>query len=333
LIFVLKAKLVADSATAKLKRMKMNTRNTRKIDIFATLSCIGALACWSLGPIFIKYLTGYIDSWTQNLLRYSVACLFWLPFLLRAVKRQQIEPKLWRMAILPAAANVAMQSLWAGAFYYIGPAFMALIAKSSVIWIACFSLAVFADERGLVKSKRFWLGIAFSMVGVIGVIYYKEDFAAIGTMTGVVIALAAAFMWAVYTLSVRIAFRNTDSRSGFSVISIYTVVGLFVLGIIFGKPEECLKMGAGPWAAVLISAVTAIALGHVLYYAAMKRIGATIPALVILAQPFVVFAISSVVFNESLNGLQLLFGLVLLAGSAFAIWSQSSINRLYTRKD
>jgi drug/metabolite transporter (DMT)-like permease len=341
LIFVTKAKFVVGSATAKLKRMRMNTVNTQKIDIFATLSCIGALACWSLGPIFIKYLTGYIDSWTQNLLRYSVACLFWLPFLLRAVKRQQIEPKLWRMAILPAAANIAMQSLWAAGFYYVGAAFMALISKSSVIWITGFSLVFFANERGLVKSKQFWLGLILSIAGVIGVIYYKsvipsavegQDFTASGTVTGVIIAIVCSFMWAVYVLSARIAFRDIDSRIGFAVICIYTVVGLFTLGIIFGKPEECLKMGAGPWAAVLISAVTAIALGHVLYYAAMKRIGATIPALVILAQPFVVFAISSVVFNESLNGLQLLFGLALLAGSALAIWSQASMNRLYTRK-
>jgi drug/metabolite transporter (DMT)-like permease len=333
LILVKKAKFVAGSVTAKLKEMRMNTRNTRKIDIFATLSCIGALACWSLGPIFIKYLTGYIDSWTQNLLRYSVACLFWLPFLLQAVKRKQIEPKLWRMAILPAVANIAMQSLWAAGFYYVGAAFMALISKSSVIWITGFSLVFFADERGLVKSKQFWLGLILSITGVVGVIYHKQDFAASGTVTGVIIAIVCSFMWAVYVLSARIAFRDIDSRSGFAVICIYTVVGLFTLGIIFGKPEECLKMGAGPWAAVLISAVTAIALGHVLYYAAMKRIGATIPALVILAQPFVVFAISSIVFNESLNGLQLLFGLALLAGSALAIWSQHSINRLYTRKD
>jgi drug/metabolite transporter (DMT)-like permease len=311
----------------------MNRINARKIDIVATLSCIGVLACWSLGPIFIKYLTGYIDSWTQNLLRYSVACLFWLPFLLFTIKKKQLQTKIWLKAILPAAANVAMQSLYAAGFYYVGPAFMTLLMKSSVIWIAGFSLVFFADERGLVKSKRFWLGLVFSAIGVIGVICYKEDFAVRGTIIGIAIALACAFMWAMYTLSVRIAFRYTDSRSGFSVISIYTVAGLFAFGIMFGKPEESLKMGAEPWAAVLISAVIAIALGHVLYYAAMKRIGATIPALVILAQPFIVFAISYVVFNESLNGLQLLFGLILLGGSALAIWSQFSINRLYTRKD
>ena len=301
--------------------------NTRKLDVSATFACIGVLSCWTVGPIFIKYLSTYIDSWTQNLLRYSVACLFWLPFLLFAIKRGQVETKTWRKALLPAAANVTMQSLWAAGFYYVGPAFMVLLSKSSIIWIAGFSLIFFADERGLVRSKRFWLGLMFSVIGVVGVIYYKEDFAARGTMTGIVIALACAFMWAVYTLSVRIAFRDTDSRSGFSIISIYTVAGLFVLAIIFGRLGQCVTMVPKGWAVVVISAVIAIALGHVLYYAAMKRIGATIPSLVILAQPFTVLAISNIVFGESLNALQLLFGVVLLAGSAFAIWAQQHLVR------
>ena len=301
--------------------------NIRRVDIVATFACIGVLSCWTVGPISIKYLSSYIDSWTQNLLRYSVGCLFWLPFLAINIKRKRIDSKLWRKALLPAAANVTMQSLWAAGFYYVGPAFMALLAKSSVIWIAGFSLIFFADERGLVKSKRFWLGLMFSVIGVVGVIYYKQDFAASGTMAGIVIALACAFMWAVYTLSVRIAFRDTDSRSGFSVISIYTVAGLLVLGISFGQLGQCVTMVPKGWAVVVISAVIAIALGHVLYYTAMKRIGATIPSLVILAQPFSVLAISNVIFDESLNAIQLLFGVVLLAGSALSIWAQQHLRR------
>ena len=301
--------------------------NIRKIDLSATFACVGVLFFWSLGPIFITYLTGYVDSWTQNLLRYSAACLFWLPFLLLSVKRKQIDARIWRKAIVPAAANVAMQSLWAGAFYYIGPAFMVLLTKTSVIWIAGFSFAFFADERPLVKSKRFWSGLVLSVIGVVGVMYYKEDFAATRTIIGIVITLATAFMWGVYTVSVRIAFRDIDSRSGFSVISIYTVAGLCVLGLLFGRLQDCVTMGAWQWACVVISGVTAIALGHVLYYAAIKRIGATIPALVILSQPFTVLAISNVVFGESLNVFQLVFGVVLLAGSALAIWAQQHLRR------
>ena len=301
--------------------------NIRKFDLSATFACIGVLFFWSLGPIFISYLTGYLDSWTQNLLRYSAACLFWLPFLLLSIKRKRLDTRIWRRAVLPATANVVMQSLWAGAFYYIGPAFMVLLTKTSVIWIAGFSFAFFADERPLVKSKHFWLGLAFSVIGVIGVVFYKEDFAATRTITGIVIALAAAFMWGTYTVSVKIAFRDIDSRNGFSVISIYTVAGLCVFALLFGRLGECVKMGVWQWACVVISGVTAIALGHVLYYAAIKRIGATIPALVILSQPFTVLAISNVVFGEALNVLQLLFGVVLLAGSALTIWAQQHLRR------
>jgi drug/metabolite transporter (DMT)-like permease len=301
--------------------------NIRKVDLSATFACVGVLFCWSLGPIFISYLTGYVDSWTQNLLRYSAACLFWLPFLLLSIKRKQIDARIWRKAILPAGANIIFQSLWAGAFYFIGPAFMVLLTKTSVIWIAGFSLIFFPEERPLVKSKRFWSGLALSAMGVIGVMYYKVDLAATNTIIGIFIALATAFMWGVYTVSVRIAFRNTDSRSGFSVISIYTVAGLCVLAVLFGRPQDCVAMGLWQWACVVISGVMCIAFGHVLYYAAMRRIGATIPALVILAQPFTVLAISNVVFGESLNVFQLVFGLVLLAGSALAIWAQQHLKR------
>jgi len=305
----------------------MDTENTKKFDITATFACLGTLSFWAVGPIFIKYLTGYVDSWTQNLLRYSVACLFWMPFLLFAIKRKRFESKIWRKALLPAVPNIVMQSLWAAAFYYVGPAFMVLLTKSSIIWIAGFSLIFFRDERPLVKSKRFWLGLALSAIGVVGVMYYKEDFAATKTLTGVIIALACAFTWAIYTICVRIAFKDVDSHHGFAVISIYTVAGLCALALLFGRVGECVTMGAWQWACVVISGVTAIALGHVLYYAAIRRIGATIPALVILSQPFIVLAISNIVFGESLNAIQLLFGVVLLIGSALAIWAQQHLGQ------
>jgi drug/metabolite transporter (DMT)-like permease len=146
-------------------------------------------------------------------------------------------------------------------------------------------------------------------------------------ITGIIIAQAAAFMWGVYTLSVKIAFKDIDSRSGFSVISIYTVAGLAVSALLFGKVETAAQMGTWQWACIVISGLTAIALAHTMYYAAIRRIGATIPALVILAQPFIVLAISNVVFGESMNILQLFFGIILLIGSALAIWAQQHLKR------
>jgi len=267
-----------------------------KFDFSGTLAAIGALCCWSTGPIIIKYLSGYLDFWTQNFLRYSVACLFWLPFLLFSIRTKRLDTKVWRRAIVPALANIVMQSF-------------------------------FPEERALTKSKRFWTGLALSAIGVVGVLCFKEDFAATRTLTGIVLTLAMAFMWAVYTLSAKIAFKDIDSRQGFSVITIYTVVGLSALALWLGDLSRCTQMGAPRWALVVGSGITSIAFAHVLYYTAMRRIGATIPALVVLVQPFIILAISRVVFGESLNVRQLLCGVILLLGSALAIWAQQHLKQ------
>jgi len=199
------------------------------------------------------------------------------------------------------------------------------LSKTSILWVAGFSLIVFPEERPLIRSGRFWLGFLLSLAGLFGVIAFKDDFAAMGTLAGIVIALAQALMWGVYTISVRIAFHDIDPRASFSVMSIYAAVGLSVCAFLFGEPSQVLALDVRAWIAVLISAVTAIALGHVLYYTAIRRIGATIPMLVILAQPFVVFSLSSILFHERLNGVQLLFGGVLLGGSALSVWAQQHL--------
>jgi drug/metabolite transporter (DMT)-like permease len=308
-----------------------HSTKTGRIDAVATTACLATLGCWTLGPIFIKYLTGALDSWTQNALRYLVACLFWLPFLVHTLTCGDFDRTTWRRAVPPALANVAMQSLWAAGFYYLDPAFMTLLSKTSVVWVAAFSLLVFPDERPLVRSPRFWLGFLLSITGVSGVLYFSGGLASHSRLLGIAIALTQAFTWGVYTISVRIWVRGINSRLSFSVISIYTMVGLWVCAWLFGTPAQALDLGFGGWVAVVVSAILAIALGHVFYYTAIQRIGATIPMLVILAQQFAVFGLSSIFFHERLNGMQLLSGVVLLLGSASSIWAQQHLRMAPTR--
>ena len=39
------------------------------VNVSATFACLGALAFWSLGPIFIKYLTGYVTGYCDRITR------------------------------------------------------------------------------------------------------------------------------------------------------------------------------------------------------------------------------------------------------------------------
>jgi drug/metabolite transporter (DMT)-like permease len=299
-----------------------------KINVSATAACLAMVAFWTIGPIAIKLLSGYLDLWMQNLLRYTAAAIFWLPFLILSCRQKTLDNKIWAKAIWPATANITLQCFWAMSFYYLDPAFAILLTKSSVIWICSFSLLFFADERVLLTSSRFWSGLVLCTVGVIGVMVFHEDFGAKKTLTGIILVLIASFCWSVYTILSKIFFKGIDSRACFSVTSIYTVAGLGILAAIFGNPGQCVEMGLRPWVYVVVSGIACIAFTHVLYYAAMKRIGATIPTLVLLLTPFTVLAVSSIVFGESLNMAQWIFGAILLAGATLAIWAQGHLNKL-----
>ena len=299
----------------------------RRFDIQATVAVIAGLFFWTASPIVIRYLAGFIDLWTQNMLRYLAACLFWLPFLLFVIRDGRFEKRIFRAALIPAIANIVMQSFWTGAFYYIEPAFMSLLAKSSVVWIAGLSMLFFAEERGLLKSNRFWLGITLSVFGVIGVLIFEEGFASHRTLTGVVLVFLWSLSWAIYTVAVKIAFKNVDSRVGFSVVSIYTVVGLCVLAFVFGQPSRCLEMPKIIWLYIVVSGIVCIGIGHVLYYFSIKRLGATIPAMVLLVSPFTVLAVSYFIFAEKLSTVQIGFGMVLLAGAGVYLWAQEHLGK------
>ncbi len=294
-------------------------------DIKATVYTLLALTCWSMGPLFIKQLTFSLDSWSQNFLRYTVAALFLSPYLIFAYKKGYVERAIWKKAIPPAMANILMQSLWASAFYYANPGLMVLLSKSSILWIAGFSFIFFPDERPLLRSKRFWTGFLLALCGIIGVMFFKKDFAAKGNFIGIILTLLASVSWAVYTISAKAAFKGSNSVAGFSVLSIYTAVALAILAFAFGEPAASVTMGLGPWSCVVISGIVAIAISHTTFYAAMKRIGATIPSLIILAQPFFILLISRVLFGETLNLLQWSFGFVLIIGAGLSIWAQGHL--------
>jgi drug/metabolite transporter (DMT)-like permease len=296
------------------------------LDSLAALSCLGTLICWSSAPLFIKYLTGYLDLWTQNLLRYGAACLFWLPFLLVAARAGRLPKAVWKRALLPFIPNIITQNLWAAAFYYIDPGFASLLATTAFLWVIILSVIFFADERRLLGSRLFRLSIILSVVGLAGVMFFHPAFAHSYTITGIAIIMLYGLIWGFYAIAVKVSFRGIDSRIGFSVVSIYTVVSLFILTLFMGKPGKCLEMPFTGWTATVVSGVTGIALGHVFYYISIRRLGSTTPSLVQLAQPFIVVVVSYFVFGESLNVLQLIFGVVLVTGSAMAILAEKDVS-------
>ena len=89
--------------------------------------------------------------------------------------------------------------------------------------------------------------------------------------------------------------------------------------MVFGTPSRLLKLTGQEISYVIISGITAIALAHVCFYAAMRRIGATIPSMINLLTPFSVLVLSGVFFGERLTAGQWIFGIGLVTGIALAV--------------
>jgi drug/metabolite transporter (DMT)-like permease len=142
------------------------------------------------------------------------------------------------------------------------------------------------------------------------------------TLVGTFIMLVYGFIWGIYAVLVKIYFRGIDSRIGFSVVSIYTVIALFILILFKGNPAQCLNMPIGGWASIIISGILGIAVGHVTYYISIRRLGPMTPSLIQLVQPFIVIVFSYFIFCESLSIPQMIFGIVLISGSAMAITAE-----------
>jgi drug/metabolite transporter (DMT)-like permease len=299
-----------------------------KTNFSGTAFTIIAVISWVPGPLIIKYLTGFVDFWTQNFLRYAAAMIIFLPVLMFAIKTRKVDSSIWLKALLPAIPNIAAQCLWGSAFYYINPAFMSLLAQSQLLWTAVISLLLFADERPLLYSKRFWLGSLAAIIGLIGIIVLKEGFAVRASIIGITLTLIWALTWGLYAVAAKTALKNIDSSAGFAVVSLYTTAALGVLALIFGRVGQCTSMNLSAWIYLLISAIAGIAISHSCYYAAIKRLGATIPSLVILAEPFLILLASRVIFNEHLNTTQCFFGILLIAGAAIAVWSQEHLKKI-----
>ncbi len=301
-------------------------KTARPLQPSAALSCLGFMICWTIAPLYIKALTGYLDSWTQNFLRYGVSFVFWMPFLIAYALRNGIDRRLFAQALLPTAFNLAAQSFYAAAFYFADPGFITLVTMTLVFWVTLFSMMFFHEERRLLSSGSFWTGIVLSVAGVFGVVVFHPEFSARATLAGALLAAAMAFGWGCYTVSVKRCLGHVDARLSFSVITVYTVIGHGILAFLFGRPADGLNLDAARWSYVILSALSGIALGHVLYYSAIRRIWASIPTMFLLLRPFTVLLFSSVLFHERLTTLQWLFGLLLVTGSGFFIRAQQKRN-------
>lgn len=283
-----------------------------------------AVIIWAVSPLFIAYLCGFYDPFTQNLFRYLATCACLVG--LRVAQRAPVFPKGRVMLLLlaPLAANLVFQTFNVFALYHAQPGIVALVGKLSVVFASVMAYAFFREERLHIRSLRFVVGTALALGGVAGLYTFKIGEPDPRFMTGMALAIVGAAGWGSYIIAVKFAMRSCSPAASFTVVSLYTTAVFAVLAFLGESPcRDVRAAGVGPAIVLIVSGVLCIGVAHVCYYDAIKRLGAAIPATAILVSPVITVASSRLLFGEHLSAGQLLSGAVLLSGAFLALGAQT----------
>lgn len=303
---------------------------------------LATLASWASVPLFLKYfatpdrVTGLapLDGWEANGWRYGISAVFWLPLLAAAMWRGRMPRGIFAAAMIPAAFNLAGQTCFAWCPYFLDPGFFTFVFRVQIVFVTLGAWLLFPQERATLRSPWFWLGAALVVLGSVGLVVFKDaaaipaavaaivDGARTSTSTShtgwaIALAMVASLLFAGYGLAVRRNMHGYPPVLAFGVICQYTAVGTVILMLTLGRTrgEHVFEFSGFQWFMLIASSMIGIAISHVLYYAALTRLGIAVSMGIIQLQPVLTGVASMFIFDEQLNAKQWGAGLVGVVGA------------------
>jgi drug/metabolite transporter (DMT)-like permease len=293
---------------------------SRLVGIAALVGCI---LCWGVVPVLLRQLTSSIDAWTANGVRYPLAAFLYWPILWIAWSRNQVTPSLLRRCAVPAMLALGGQVFWALAHYHLQASEIGFLVRLSMIWSLLAALAIFPDERWLLREPRFYLGLVL-IVGGFYVLSTSRAEMSVHSRLGILIMLVCSVFFGLYVVSVRRFLSSVEPVLAFGVVSQFVSLGTLIGMWSLGRPEALRYVSAQGWSLLISSSILGIALGHIFLYVAVVRLGAAISTSCQSVAPFVTVAIASVVLNEMLTSSQWGAGLAMVVGAVVLLSSRRS---------
>ncbi len=246
--------------------------------------------------------------------RLGIATLILTPFFVRHTIRNQRtspNPRLFGwILILPALAGLASaldHFVWNTSLKYTSAANATLLGNTSPLWVALAAWLIFKERsKGL-----FWVGLALTMGGAVAVL--SNDFLQhpmIGW--GDLLALATGMFYAIFFLFSQRSRQHFDTLTHVWVSSLSSSIVLLILSLVTGSalngysPRTYLLFLA---AALLPQLTGYLALGY-----ALGHLPASVVSPTMLGQPVLTALLAIPLLGETLQPVQWVGGLVVLAG-------------------
>ena len=276
------------------------------------LFLIGAVFAWGINFPFAKYTLNFMDPIVFSATRYVAASV--LLFALLWVRKASIAISLREAGMLVVIGLLSVtlfQGGWAYGLNLTSASKASVLITTSPIFGALIS-ACMGNRPGM----KDWFGILLAFLGVVFVINNSltEITIGMGSITGDLLIIGAAFMWAAYTF---VSGPLVAKRGPILVTAWGTLFGSIVLTLA-GIPSLALQdWGSLPalgWLAWVSTAVLGAALAFVWYCAGIARIGVTKGMVYSFFIPVIAILSSVILLNEVITFVQIIGAAIVLLG-------------------
>jgi drug/metabolite transporter (DMT)-like permease len=303
-----------------VRQPEMNRMNQRWTALVAlALATFG----WALSPVFIRYLKGPYDPYSQATLRYASAAAFLMVYSLilhRGGLRQAFAAPGATLGL--AAMNVLLQATWTAGLYLTTATIGQLIVKIQVPMVIVLSFLVFREERAIIRSPWFVLGTLISILGAAGVLLEDVGAAYLPRLDwAVALLLVSALSWSVYAVwGKRTVARRLNAIPMFTVVALYTTLGLGLSSLLLGDPSTILEAPASTTMLAIFSGILPIAVAHSAFHYAQKHLGSAFCGSILLLNPLLTHGLALMLWtDEAMIWIQWVGAAALLGGSAMVI--------------
>ena len=279
--------------------------NFHRTNYFLILS-LGAMLI-GFAPIFVKWslLSSSAIAFYRMLL--TIPFLFGLNYLLNGRLKFRVKNK--RTIIYAAFASLAFTTdltLWHYSMGITSVSNATIIVNSAPIFVAILSFIFFKEKL----SKGFVVSFLVTYLGIVGLIYYSNNYIN-GKILGDILCMIAAFFYAVYLLVIaRLGKENSLNIIFYTTLfcCLFSIVPMIIEG------GDIFPSSKFEWINLLLLAVLCQLGGQYLITHAIGKISASEGSIGLLMQPITATILAAFLFNEILNITQIIFVFVALFG-------------------
>jgi drug/metabolite transporter (DMT)-like permease len=299
--------LTTDNGTPRSSNEHEEQGNFRQL--LPYLALVVTVLATSMGGLFVRWANA--PGPVTVFYRTGLATLLTAPFLVKDVLVQ--KPPLKEMirwlpiAMLGGLLISLDQAAWASALLLTKMANATYFNSIAPLWVALFALIVFKEKL----HWKFWLGLLIALGGTflimgMDLIYHPH------LSSGDFLGLISSFFYGGYFLVTQIGRRHLNTLVYTWAATLSCAVCLFILNLLSGNPITGYSWSS--YLAFFGAALTSQVIGYFSMGYALGHLPASLVSLTMLAKPVIVAFLAFSFFSENLTPLELLGGVLVLAG-------------------